>query len=113
MLDATPKRSQKHLPQDIRTLMDPDRRAPVSQDAFDKLLLDAIVESKLPFMIVQRPKFRRLFEKLAPGRRVMCRSTVRTKVEKDFEEMKLKLKAELAKADWVGTTADAWKSFGR
>lgn len=94
-------------------MMDPDRRTAVSQDMLDKLILDMIVESKLPFMIVERPKFRRLFKRIVPERKVMGRKKVNKRVKASYKEMKSNLKAELAKVDWVATTADAWKCHGR
>ncbi|KAK3920205.1 LOW QUALITY PROTEIN: E3 SUMO-protein ligase ZBED1 [Frankliniella fusca] len=112
LLKSTSKRANQHKPQDIRAKMDPDRRSLVSQEVLDEMLIE-IVESKLPFMIVERPKFQRLLSKLAPGRKVMGRKTVRARVNAAFEKLKADLRAELAKADRVGATSVAWKGYGR
>lgn len=83
------------------------------QEELDKLLLEAIIESKLPFQLLERPKFRKLITRLAPGRSVFGRKTARGRVASLYQASKERLKEELAAVKSVGTTADAWKCRGK
>ncbi|KAE8737581.1 hypothetical protein FOCC_FOCC016956 [Frankliniella occidentalis] len=114
-LEATPKRPKEDRVRqpDIRAAIQPDRPSTVTQADLDQMLLDVITESKLPFSILGRPKFKKLLRRLAPGRTVLCSRTARGRVPTFYKTMKDKLIAELAKGKWVGTTADAWKNRGK
>ncbi|KAE8740371.1 hypothetical protein FOCC_FOCC014107 [Frankliniella occidentalis] len=93
---------------DIRAVCEAGRASTLTLEELDKLLLEVIIESKLPFQILGRPKFTKLMKRLAPGR-----STARRRVPALYNTTKDKLIAELARVTWMGTTADAWKSRGK
>lgn len=114
---ATPKRPRSSQPEardhDIRYILDPNRPSTISQADLDFLILEVLIENKLPFQMLERPKFKKLITRLAPGRTVMTGKTARQRVQSLYKETKEKLKAEFARVEWVGTTADAWKSRGK
>ncbi|KAK3917738.1 Putative AC9 transposase [Frankliniella fusca] len=115
-VQATPRRPREDLrlrQVDIRAAREAGRPSTLSQEELDKLLLEAIVESKLPFQILGRPKFKKLITRLAPGRSVICRKTAKARIPVLYKCTKDRVIAELAGVKRVGTTADAWKSRGK
>ncbi|KAK3924247.1 Putative AC9 transposase [Frankliniella fusca] len=117
-LEKTPKRPKEDRSKGIRQIgiraaCEPGRTSSLTQEELDQLLLEVIIESKLPFQILNRPKFKKLIKRLAAGRNIISRRVARGRIPILYHSTKTKLMAKLVKAKRVGTTADAWKSRGK
>lgn len=82
----------------------------VPQTTIDKLIINFICKSVQPFTVVEQPTFKELITTLQPQAKVICRSTVRTRICDAADEMKKTLIAELAKTKFVATTTDCWSA---
>lgn len=81
------------------------------QSNFDKKLIEFLVDSGLPLSLVERQSFINLIEGI--GLKLMSRQTAMKKLEEHHKRMEESVKAELATAKHVCTTADIWSGNHR
>lgn len=82
----------------------------VSQREVDELVLKYVVDSLSSLHTVEMDSFTNLVQGLAPGRTVMARTTLRTRIANAYSEMVGKLMQDLDGVQFVCTTADIWSS---
>ena len=85
----------------------------VSQKTVDRLKLNFITEGLQPFSIVSLPAFKELVTNLCPGKTVMCRETVKSRLKNHVTEMKRHLRIVLESVETVATTTDCWSARGK
>ncbi|KAK3926635.1 Putative AC9 transposase [Frankliniella fusca] len=95
-----------------RSIFTPGRH--VSQSRLDELVLNVVIENRLPFRFVESKSTRELIAAIVPPSCTLLREkTLRSRVLAKLQSMKAALKTELASVSTVSTTADAWKTRGR
>ena len=84
-----------------------------SQEFVDKLILQYIVAEMRPLRTIETESFKTLVKGLCPSAAVICRQTLKERLNAAFVSMKSNLQSELDKAVYVCTTADLWSSTNR
>ncbi|XP_069381208.1 E3 SUMO-protein ligase ZBED1-like [Paralichthys olivaceus] len=82
----------------------------ITQERFDKLILNFIIQGLHPLHTVERPEYRDLFREILPSRHLISRRTLGRMLEDEHLSMKSKLTETLSKQNHVCTTTDAWSS---
>ncbi len=82
--------------------------APVSQEKFNKLVLNFVIQGLHPLSIVERAEFKELFKQVLPSRHVMSRKTLVRMLEDQYISMKTDMCKVLSEQEFVATTTDAW-----
>lgn len=77
----------------------------------DEALVDMLVLEAQLFQVVGDKGFRAFVQKLDPTYILPCRQSLKSMVEKKYEEAKKKAMQELEKAEAVSVTADVWTSM--
>ena len=85
----------------------------VSQSKLDKLILDFVVGTFQCFSIVEEDDFRKLVHGLQPGKVVMTRKTLVSRLDAAASDMRDSLRSKLKGIETVCCTADCWTSFHR
>ena len=80
---------------------------PINQKSVDELIVNFVIETLQPFVVVESKALKKLVAGLQPGRIVLSRSTLISRLEKMHEETIKTIKDELEKIQYVCTTADA------
>ncbi|XP_040924669.1 zinc finger BED domain-containing protein 4-like [Betta splendens] len=81
------------------------------QAELDEALVNMIVLDAQPFKVVEDKGFRAFVQKLDPTYVLPSRQTLKSMVDKKYEEAKKKSINELEKAEAVSVTADMWTSI--
>jgi hypothetical protein len=85
-----------------------------STERLRDLLLDMLIDCKLPFQIVERVSFRALLDYLhscTPGQMIIpSGDTVRNQLLRMYELKSIKIKDVLSRQRWISYTADLWTS---
>ena len=89
----------------------PRQLTPQQKDLIDKALEKFVIETLTPLSIVDKPAFKAFIATLNASYPVPCAKTLTSRLRKNFEQMKLELKEELKKADFVAITHDSWTSI--
>ncbi len=84
--------------------------APVSQEKFNKLVLNFVIQGLHPLSIVERAEFKELFKQVLPSRHVMSRKTLVRMLEDQYISMKTDMCKVLSEQEFVATTTDAWST---
>lgn len=79
----------------------------------DKLIVDFIEDSMLPFKIVENPSFVKLINTAFPNHAVMNRKKATNEVLQDFQTVKTKLTEEFEKIEYICVTCDCWSIYHR
>lgn len=82
----------------------------VTQERFDKLILNFIIQGLHPLYTVERPEYIDLFREILPSRHLMSRRTLGRMLEDEYISMKSTLSKILSEQTHVCTTTDAWSS---
>jgi hypothetical protein len=86
----------------------------MTQNKLNKAILRFIIEDLQPLSIVDSPAFIDLVRNGVPSSiTVMCRKTVKDKLNEAFCTMKTTLQNKLAETEVVSTTADLWSKMKR
>lgn len=86
----------------------------VTQKMLDTAVLRFIIEDIQPLSIVDSPAFINLIRIRMPSSvKIMCRKTVRAKLDQVYLEMKRALKEKLAQIEVISSTADLWSKAKR
>lgn len=85
----------------------------ISQQRFDQLILNFIIQGMHPLHTVDRPEYRELFGEILPSRHLISRRTLGRLLDKEHVNMKSTLIDLLAKQNYICTTTDAWSSNNR
>ncbi|KAI2645943.1 hypothetical protein H4Q32_025296 [Labeo rohita] len=85
----------------------------ISQERFDKLILNFIIQGLHPLHTVERPEYIDLFREILPSRHLMSRRTLERMLEDEYTSMKSTRSRILSKQNHVCTTTDAWSSNNR
>ena len=85
----------------------------VSQASVDKVIINFVIQGLHPLSVVEQKGFQDLVLHLQPDVSVMCRGTVKNRVEKAAQVMKKTLKTALDKIEFIATTTDCWTSHRR
>jgi hypothetical protein len=93
-------------------LFDFHRDSP-SQGKVDELITNFVVGNMSSLRVVECPQFRTLITGLAPNAAVMCRKTLSKRIVGRRENLILEVSKNLAVAQYICTTADAWSVDGR
>lgn len=80
----------------------------VPQHRVDSLILNYVVEEMRPLSTVEKPAFRNMITGINPSVTVMCRKTLASRIDEEFQQMQEQLKSDLANVEFVCTTADIW-----
>jgi len=81
----------------------------VSQKSLDKLLLEFVISETQPLSIVDKPAFVNLVKLGLPNElKVMCRKTMKLRIDNAYSTMVDNLIAKLSNVEHVATTADCW-----
>jgi hypothetical protein len=80
----------------------------VPQHKVDSLILNYVVEEMRPLSTVEKPAFRNMITGINPSVTVMCRKTLASRIDDEFQQMQQQLKSDLASFEFVCTTADIW-----
>lgn len=83
------------------------------QSTVDKLVLEYIITEMRPLRTVEADSFKALVMGLCPSATVMCRQTLKERINCAFDDMKTKLQSEFSNTDYICTTADLWSSANR
>lgn len=113
-MESTPKRKRKTgspTQQTVKKLF--SEKMEISQARLDYLVVNVVIENRLPFQFIDSQSFRTLIEALASNRKRISYKTLKSRVRDKFAAMKEALKKELAAAAVVCCTADGWKSRRR
>lgn len=90
------------------------RNSIVTQKKLDTAILRFIVENILPFSIVDSSTFVDLVRIGIPSNvNVMCRKTLKEKVDQAYFKMKTAVENKLAEVEVVSTTTDLWSKAKR
>uniref|UniRef100_A0A673B404 BED-type domain-containing protein n=1 Tax=Sphaeramia orbicularis TaxID=375764 RepID=A0A673B404_9TELE len=89
------------------------RNPVISQQRFDKLILNFIVQGLHPLQTVERPEFVELFKEILPYRHLISRRTLGRMLDDEYSSMKRTLTEELSTLTHVCTTTDAWSANNR
>jgi len=84
--------------------------APVSQEKFNKLVLNFVIQGLHPLSIVERAELKELFKQILPSRHVMSRKTLVRMLEDQYISMKADMCKVLSEQEFVATTTDAWST---
>uniref|UniRef100_A0A3Q1H5D8 HAT C-terminal dimerisation domain-containing protein n=1 Tax=Acanthochromis polyacanthus TaxID=80966 RepID=A0A3Q1H5D8_9TELE len=85
----------------------------ISQERFDKLILNFIIQGLHPLHTVERPEYRDLFREVLPSRHLVSRRTLGRMLDDEHLSVKTTLSKTLSKQKHVCTTTDAWSSNNR
>lgn len=80
----------------------------IPQSKVDSLIISYIVQEMRPLSTIEKPAFRQMIIGINPATTVMCRKTLSTRLDDNFQQMQQTLKSELADVKYVCTTADIW-----
>jgi hypothetical protein len=80
----------------------------VPQHKVDSLILNYVVEEMRPLSTVEKPAFRNMITGINPSVTVMCRKTLASRIDDEFQQVQQQLKSDLASVEFVCTTADIW-----
>ncbi|XP_058799068.1 E3 SUMO-protein ligase ZBED1-like [Phymastichus coffea] len=80
------------------------------QEVITEATAKLIATNLLPISLVSTSGFRDFMDVLEPGYKVPCEKTILRRLECYFEEVKLKIKKDLSKAQKVSLTTDEWSS---
>lgn len=81
----------------------------VTQKSLDKLLLEFVISETQPLSIVDKPAFVNLVKLGLPNElKVMCRKTMKLRIDNVYSTMVDNLIAKLSNVEHVATTADCW-----
>lgn len=86
------------------------RNPVISQQRFDKLILNFIVQGLHPLHTVERPEFVDLFKEILPYRHLISRRTLGRILDDEYSSMKRTLTEKLSTLSHVCTTTDAWSA---
>lgn len=76
--------------------------------------MEFIIDNLQPFSIVDSPSFINLVRKGLPSFiRIMCRQTLKEKLDQKYREIKSALETKLVEVEVVSTTADLWSKMKR
>ncbi|EFN68716.1 Putative AC9 transposase, partial [Camponotus floridanus] len=88
--------------------------AGITQNKLDTAILRFIVENVQPLAVVESPAFIDLIKIGLPSSiRIMCKKTLRDKLNKLYLDMKIALEKQFTEIDTVSTTADLWSKAKR
>ncbi|XP_071582355.1 uncharacterized protein [Temnothorax nylanderi] len=86
----------------------------ITQKKLDGAILRFVIENIQPLAVVESPAFIDLVKMGLPSSfRIMCRKTLRAKLCQLYFDMKTALENELAKIEYISTTADLWSKAKR
>lgn len=86
----------------------------VTQKMLDSAILRFIIEDIQPLSVVDSPAFINLIRIGIPlSVKIMCRKTLKTKLDQKYLEMKVALENKLAQIETVSCTADLWSKAKR
>ncbi|XP_071639316.1 uncharacterized protein [Temnothorax longispinosus] len=86
----------------------------ITQKKLDGAILRFVIENIQPLAVVESPAFIDLVKIGLPSSfRIMCRKTLREKLCQLYSDMKTALENELAKIEYISTTADLWSKAKR
>ncbi len=85
----------------------------ITQERFDKLILNFIIQGMHPLHTVDRPEYRDLFSEILPSRQLISRRTLGRMLDEEYSSMKGALIETLASQNHVCTTTDAWSCNNR
>lgn len=86
----------------------------ITQKDVDDAVLDLVINERLPYRTVDSPYFRKAVLLGCPENlTVRCRQTFAKKLSGHHDEMVENVTKEIASAQYVCTTADAWTKFRR
>ena len=85
----------------------------VTQSTVDTAVMNLVVGALLPLRIVDVPEYVELIQTLQPNSHVLCRKTLRARIDEAANESKRKLMAVLKSVQWVATTTDCWSTYGK
>lgn len=88
-------------------------RPTLTQERFDKLILNFIIQGLHPLLTVERPEYTYLFREILPSTHLMSRRTLGRMLEDEYTSMKSTLSMILSKHNHVCTTTDKWSSNNR
>lgn len=84
----------------------------VTQHMLDKAILRFIIEDLQSLSIVDSPAFIDLIKHGLPlSIRIICRKTVKERLQQAFYEMKMSLETKLAQVEVISATADLWSKM--
>lgn len=82
----------------------------ITQERFDKLILNFIIQGMHPLHTVERPEYRDLFHEILPSRQLISRRTLGRMLDEEYSSMKSTLFKTLCSPNYVCITTDAWSS---
>lgn len=86
----------------------------VSQNTLDNAIMEFVIDDLQPLSVVDSPAFINLVRKGLPSSiRIMCRKTLKERLDKKYYEMKAVLDTKLINVEIVSTTADLWSKMKR
>jgi len=86
----------------------------VTQKTLDDAILRFVIDDIQPLSVVDSPAFINLVRIRMPSSiRIMCRKTLRAKLDQMYIDMKIALEKKLAQTEVVSSTADLWSKAKR
>lgn len=87
-------------------------KKPLSDQGFQKLVTNAVIDAHLSARIVENKSVKALLNAGFPGMKI-TRQRISTNIERDYEEMKSSLLKKLETINFVCLCADCWSSHHR
>lgn len=111
--EASTSKGFTQNPIDVQLRQQPVKVKPITQDEFNKELLNMIVEDMQPLASVERTGFKKFCARIAPQVQIPSRRTLARYTEELYCKEKEKLIATLDKVKHVSVTVDLWSSHKR
>jgi hypothetical protein len=97
----------------LKISFDKSSKPSTPQSTVDQLILEYVITEMRPLRTVEAESFRALVIGLCPSATVMCRQTLKERINGAYEVMKTELQSEFSDTDYICTTADLWSSANR
>ena len=80
-------------------------------DCINQSLINYVIASMEPISTVENPAFCQFVKTLEPRYQLMCRKSLKDKLQNTYTAMKESLKKDMCAVDFVGLTHDGWTSL--
>ncbi|KAI9553783.1 putative zinc finger BED domain-containing protein 6-like [Daphnia sinensis] len=112
-IENNPSKRQATIQESLTLKLRKPPKPVLTQEEFDNVVLNYVVDSVLPLRHVETDPFRELMKKVSPNHVVMCRKTLAKRLLAKYITAKEKIIDHLLKLNHVCTTADLWTAHGK